>query len=63
MTMPKPHTPPRSIRVPTPIWAAATTTAAARGETITDAVIRFLTVYGAAELEEEQRAAEAPAGP
>lgn len=49
------HTPPRSLRIPTPVWEAAKRTAAARGETVTDAVTRFLTVYGADELEPADR--------
>lgn len=49
------HTPPRSLRIPTPIWEAAKRTAAGRGETVTDAVVRFLTVYGADELEPADR--------
>ena len=61
--MPTPHTPPRSMRVPDPIWEAAKRTAAARGETVTDAVVRFLTVYGADELGEEQSAAAGAGGP
>lgn len=62
--LPKPpHTPARSVKVPDPIWEAARRTAAARGETMTAAVIRFLTVYGADELEEEQRAAGTAEGP
>jgi len=40
------HTPPRSIRVPDDVWDAAKAKAAERGETVTDAVVRFLTRYG-----------------
>jgi len=40
------HTPPRSIRVPDAVWQAAKAGAAERGETVTDAVVRFLTRYG-----------------
>jgi hypothetical protein len=40
------HTPPRSIRVPDPIWAAAKEAAERRGETVSDAVVRFLRRYG-----------------
>lgn len=40
------HTPPRSIRVPDEIWNAAKEAAERRGETVTDAVVRFLTRYG-----------------
>lgn len=40
------HTPPRSIRVPDDVWAAAKDEAAKRGETVTDAIIRFLNRYG-----------------
>ena len=40
------HTPPRSVRVPQPIWDAAKAAAAERGETVSDAVVRFLARYG-----------------
>lgn len=40
------HTKPRSIRVPDHIWEAAQDAAKQRGETVTDAVLRFLTRYG-----------------
>lgn len=40
------HTPPRSIRVPDDVWQAAKAAAAERGESVTDAVVRFLTRYG-----------------
>lgn len=40
------HTPPRSIRVPDDVWRAAQAQAARRGETVTDAVVRFLRRYG-----------------
>ena len=40
------HTPPRSIRVPDAVWDAAKAKAAERGETVTDAVVRFLARYG-----------------
>jgi hypothetical protein len=40
------HTPPRSVRVPDAVWEAAKVEAAARGETVTDAVVRFLSRYG-----------------
>lgn len=39
------HTPPRSLRVPDDLWAAAQAEAARRGETVTDAVVRFLRRY------------------
>lgn len=39
------HTPPRSIRVPQDVWDAAKRTAERRGETVTDAVVRFLIRY------------------
>lgn len=42
------HTPPRSIRVPDAVWQAAKDAAEQRGETVTDAVVRFLTRYGKA---------------
>ena len=40
------HTPPRSIRVSDDVWQAAKLEAAQRGETLTDAVVRFLIRYG-----------------
>jgi hypothetical protein len=40
------HTPPRSVRVSDPVWEAAKAEADRRGETVTDAVVRFLTRYG-----------------
>ncbi|MCE5290979.1 MAG: hypothetical protein LLG14_17325 [Nocardiaceae bacterium] len=40
------HTPPRSIRVPDDVWQSAKSAAADRGETVTDAVVRFLRRYG-----------------
>lgn len=40
------HTPPRSIRVPDDVWEAAKRESDRRGETVTDAVVRFLTRYG-----------------
>ena len=40
------HTPPRSVRVPDDVWEAAKAEAARRGETVTDAVVRFLRRYG-----------------
>jgi len=40
------HTPPRSIRVPDDVWNAAKEEAQRRGETVTDAVVRFLRRYG-----------------
>lgn len=40
------HTPPRSIRVPDAVWQAAKDEAERRGETVTDAVVRFLRRYG-----------------
>lgn len=40
------HTPPRSMRVPDAIWQAAKDEAERRGETVTDAVVRFLARYG-----------------
>lgn len=42
------HTPPRSVRVPDDIWAAAKVEAESRGETVTDAIVRFLRRYGSA---------------
>ncbi len=40
------HTPPRSVRVADDVWLAAKAEAERRGETVTDAVLRFLTRYG-----------------
>ena len=40
------HTPPRSVRVSDEVWQSAKDAAAVRGETVTDAVVRFLTRYG-----------------
>ena len=40
------HTPPRSVRVPDDVWQAAKDEAARRGESVTDAVVRFLVRYG-----------------
>ena len=47
-TVPKPNgpTPPRSVRIPDHIWQAAKAEAERRGETVTDAVVRFLKRYG-----------------
>jgi len=43
------HTPPRSVRVPADRWQAAKQEAARRGETITDAINRFLDAYARGE--------------
>ena len=40
------HTPLRSIRVPDDVWQAAKREAARRGETVTDAILRYLRRYG-----------------
>lgn len=40
------HTPMRGIRVPDAEWKAAQAVAAERGETLTDAIRRFLRRYG-----------------
>jgi len=40
------QTPVRSIRVPDDVWEAAKHEAARRGETVSDAVVRFLRRYG-----------------
>ena len=40
------HTPPRSVRVPDQRWEKAKLAAAQKGETVTDAVNRFLERYG-----------------
>lgn len=43
--MTKPPTPPRSVRVPDELWQAAKDEAARRDESLTDAIVRFLTRY------------------
>ena len=40
------HTPPRSVRVPDEVWQRAKEEAERRGETVSDAVVRFLRRYG-----------------
>ena len=40
------HTPPRSIRVSDEVWEAAKKEAERRGETVTEAIVRFLRRYG-----------------
>lgn len=40
------HTPPRTIRVPDAVWKAARAEAERRGESVSDAVNRFLRRYG-----------------
>lgn len=40
------HTPPRSVRVPHDVWESAKHEAESRGETVTDAIVRFLARYG-----------------
>lgn len=42
----RPHTTPRSFRVPDPEYDPATVAAEQRDETLTDAVRRFLRLYG-----------------
>lgn len=54
------HTPPRSVRIPTPIWEAAKRTAAARGETVTDAIVRGLERYARDELRAAKDAEQDP---
>lgn len=39
------HTPPRSVRVPDEVWQAAKAEAERRGETVSDAIVRFLNRY------------------
>lgn len=39
------HTPPRSVRIPDAVWQAAKAEAERRGETVTDAIVRFLRRY------------------
>lgn len=43
----QPKTPGRSVRVPDPLWEAAKAKTAARGETVTDVVVRALNEYTA----------------
>ena len=45
MTAPRPRTPLRSFRVPDDLWDAAKAEATRRGETVTDALVRFLRDY------------------
>lgn len=40
------HTPPRTVRVPQDVWDAARAEAERRGESVSDAVNRFLRRYG-----------------
>ena len=39
------NTPPRSVRIPDDLWAAAKVKAEAKGETVTDVVVRALRRY------------------
>lgn len=39
------HTPPRSVRIPEPLWQAAKAKAAERGETVTDVIVKALERY------------------
>ena len=39
------HTPRRTVRIATPLWLAAGAKAATKGETLTDAIRRFLERY------------------
>ena len=40
------NTPPRSVRVPDDVWQAAKAAAERKGETVSEAVVRFLRRYG-----------------
>ena len=42
------NTPPRSVRVPDDVWQAAKDAAERKGETVSEAVVRFLRRYGRA---------------
>ena len=42
----QPKTPTHSVRVPQDVWDAAQERAKSRGETLTDAINRFLKRYG-----------------
>lgn len=46
MSSGKGKVPPRSVRVPDPIWQAVKAEAERRGETVTDAIVRALKRYG-----------------
>ena len=39
------HTPPRSVRIPEPLWQEAKPKAAERGETVTDVIVKALERY------------------
>lgn len=41
------HTPPRSVRVPDDVWDAAKAEADVRNEAVSEAIVRFLRLYGA----------------
>jgi hypothetical protein len=41
----KAHTPPRSVRIPEPIWQAAKARAEREGTTVTAVILRALTRY------------------
>jgi hypothetical protein len=41
----RPGEPPRSVRVPDPLWSAAKDRAAERGETVSDVILRALKRY------------------
>ncbi len=43
--MTRPHTPPRSVRVPDAVWQAARDRAEAEGTTVTAVILRALTRY------------------
>jgi hypothetical protein len=40
------NTPPRSVRVPDDVWTAAKAAADHKGESVSEAVVRFLRRYG-----------------
>lgn len=48
------HTPPRSIRVPDELWHAAMNVASDRGESISEAVNRFLARYVKAGMNKDE---------
>ena len=40
------HTPPRSVRIPDDVWQAAKDAAGRKGESVSEAVVRYLRRYG-----------------
>jgi hypothetical protein len=44
--MTRPHTPPRSVRIPDPVWDAARERAQREGTTVSAVILRALQRYG-----------------